>query len=110
MEHLVHLVATISPGAKKGSTAPYAYADLVFAETGARQPRSLANAFRKPVKARVDDATAQLAHYVTQLDGMYGAKETRRLAALADVALPGVAARQTLDDLARALAAEVAGE
>ena len=110
VEHLVHLVATISPGAKKGSTAPYAYADLVFAETGARQPRSLANAFRKPVKARVDDATAQLAHYVTQLDGMYGAKETRRLAALADVALPGVAARQTLDDLARALAAEVAGE
>lgn len=42
---------------------------------------------------------------------MYGAKETRRLAALADTAppLPGVAARQNLDDLARALAAEVAG-
>jgi CRISPR system Cascade subunit CasC len=109
VEHLTHLVATISPGAKKGSTAPYAYADLVFAETGARQPRSLANAFRKPAKAHVDEASARLADYLTQLDAMYGAKETRRLAALADVALPGVAARQSLDVLARALAAEVAG-
>jgi CRISPR system Cascade subunit CasC len=25
VEHLVHLIATVSPGAKKGSTAPYAY-------------------------------------------------------------------------------------
>lgn len=109
VEHLTHLVATISPGAKKGSTAPYAYADLVFAETGARQPRSLANAFREPAKARAADATGRLADYLCQLDGMYGAKETRRLAALADVTLPGVAVRQTLDDLAQALAAEVAG-
>lgn len=109
VEHLTHLVATISPGAKKGSTAPYAYSDLVFAETGARQPRSLANAFREPARARAEDATTRLAGYLNQLDGMYGAKETRRLAALADVTLPGVAARQTLDDLARALAAEVAG-
>ena len=46
IEHLLHLVLTVSPGAKKGSTAPYAYADLVLVETGARQPRSLANAFR----------------------------------------------------------------
>lgn len=109
LEHLTHLVATISPGAKKGSTAPYAYADLLFAETGARQPRSLANAFRAPAKARVEDATVRLADYLTRLDAMYGATETRRLAALADAVLPGVAGRQTLDDLARALAAEVAG-
>lgn len=109
VEHLTHLIATISPGAKKGSTAPYAYADLVFAETGARQPRSLANAFREPAKARAADATGRLADYLNQLDGMYGGKETRRLAALADVTLPGVAARQTLDNLAQALAAEVAG-
>ena len=110
VEHLVHLIATVSPGAKKGSTAPYAYADLVFTETGDRQPRSLANAFRDAGKASVNDATKRLTEHLGRLDGMYGAKETRRLAALqADATLPGVAARQTLDDLARALAAEVAG-
>ncbi len=109
VEHMTHLIATISPGAKKGSTAPYAYADLLFVETGVRQPRSLANAFRAPAKARTEEATARIAAYLAQLDGMYGAKETRRLASLADVTLPGVAGRQTLDELARALAAEVAG-
>ena len=109
IEHLVHLVATVSPGAKKGSTAPYAYADLVFAETGNRQPRSLANAFRDAGKASVADATTRLADHLARLDAMYGAKETRRLAAVGEAALPGVAARLTLDDLARALAAEVAG-
>ena len=109
IEHLVHLVATVSPGAKKGSTAPYAYADLVFAETGNRQPRSLANAFRDAGKASVADATTRLADHLARLDAMYGAKETRRLAAVGEAALPGIAARQTLDDLARALAAEVAG-
>ncbi|MBV8095541.1 MAG: type I-E CRISPR-associated protein Cas7/Cse4/CasC, partial [Acetobacteraceae bacterium] len=48
-EHLVHLIATVSPAPKKGSTAPYAWADLVVVETGDHQPRSLAGAFRKPV-------------------------------------------------------------
>ena len=47
VEHLIHLIATVSPGAKLGSTAPYAYADLMLMEAGSRQPRSLANAFRK---------------------------------------------------------------
>ena len=42
VERLIHLIATVSPGAKKGSTAPYAFADLMFVETGRRQPRSLA--------------------------------------------------------------------
>ena len=52
VKHLVHLIATVSPGAKLGSTAPYAYADLMLIEAGSRQPRSLANAFRGPVPAR----------------------------------------------------------
>ena len=30
LEHLVHLVAEVSPGAKKGSTAPYSRAELVM--------------------------------------------------------------------------------
>lgn len=41
IERLVHVIATTSPGAKLGSTAPYGYADLVLAEAGRRQPRSL---------------------------------------------------------------------
>ena len=34
---------------ERGSTAPYAYADLMLVELGSRQPRSLAGAFRTPV-------------------------------------------------------------
>jgi CRISPR system Cascade subunit CasC len=49
VENLVHLVAEVSPGAKKGSTAPYSRAELVLVEAGDRQPRTLANAFRDPV-------------------------------------------------------------
>jgi CRISPR system Cascade subunit CasC len=44
VEHLLHLIATVSPGAKKGSTAPYAYAELMLVEAGRAQPRSLAGA------------------------------------------------------------------
>ena len=110
VEHLTHLIATVSPGAKKGSTAPYAYADLVLAETGDRQPRSLANAFRDAGKASVRNATERLTEHLARLDGMYGAKETRRVAALdPNTAIPGAAASLNIDDLARALATEVAG-
>lgn len=109
LEHLIHLIATVSPGAKKGSTAPYAYADLVLVESGDRQPRSLANAFRMPAKANVEAATQNLADHLAKLDAMYGGKETRRQAALADLLLPGVGARVTLDDLAQSVAADVAG-
>ncbi len=110
VEHLTHLIATVSPGAKKGLTAPYAYADLVLAETGDRQPRSLANAFRVAGKASVRNATDRLTEHLARLDGMYGAKETRRVAALdPNTAIPGVAASLNIDELARALATEVMG-
>ena len=110
VEHLVHLIATISPGAKKGSTAPYAYADLVFVESGTRQPRSLANAFREAARPTVADATAKLAAHLSRIDAMYGANETRRVAALdMQIALPGATAAVPLDALAKAVAAEVSG-
>lgn len=111
VEHLLHLIATVSPGAKKGSTAPYAYADLVLVETGARQPRSLANAFRNPAKAQVSEATARLAEQLKRLDAMYGTGETRHVAALdSDLSLPETPAPIALDTLARVVAAEVAGQ
>ena len=34
VEHLGNLITTVTPGAKKGSTAPYAYAEWVMAEIG----------------------------------------------------------------------------
>ena len=110
VEHLLHLIAKVSPGAKKGSTAPYAYADLVLIETGARQPRSLASAFRDPARPTVKDATQRLFEHLLKLDRMYGAKETRRLSALEpETKLPETPPPVPLDDLARAVAAEVAG-
>ena len=48
MDRLVHLIATVTPGAKLGSTAPYGYADLMMVEAGSQVPRSLVNAFRRP--------------------------------------------------------------
>ena len=99
VEHLVQLIATVSPGAKLGSTAPYGYADLLLIEAGSRQPRSLANAFRAPVQARTAAAVDALAAHLTKLDAAYGAREHRRVMAVDDCDLPQ-AERLCLDDLA----------
>ena len=99
VDHLVHLIATVSPGAKRGSTAPYSCADLMLIEAGIRQPRSLANTFRSPAKAQVADATNALAQYLSKLDAAYGAKETRRVLSVEDCDIPN-AERLCLDDLA----------
>ena len=99
VEHLVHLIATVSPGAKLGSTAPYAYADLMLIEAGSRQPRSLANAFRRPVKAQTDTAVGALGGHLSKLDDAYGAGEARRVMSLEQCDIPG-AARLDLDSLA----------
>lgn len=85
-ERLVHLVATVSPGAKLGSTAPHAYANLVLVEVGSAQPRTLANAFLNPVKERPDllaNTLGALARYVRDIDAMYGGI-TRRFASVGD--------------------------
>ena len=89
VECLVHLIATVSPGAKLGSTAPYCYADLMLVEAGTRQPRSLANAFRSPAKAQVEDATKRLSGYLCRLDNAYGAAEARRVMSVEECEIPG---------------------
>ena len=99
VEHLTHLIATVSPGAKLGSTAPYSYSDLMLIEAGSRQPRSLANAYRRPVPARVDAATDALASCLDKLDNAYGAREVRRVMSVDDCDVPK-AERLCLDDLA----------
>ena len=99
VKNLIHLIATVSPGAKRGSTAPYSYADLVLVEAGCSQPRSLANAFRTPVIARVGDASNAMATYLGQLDDVYGLHEVRRVLAVDKCEMPS-ATHVTLDSLA----------
>ena len=99
MEHLTHLIATVSPGAKLGSTAPYACADLMLIEAGSRQPRSLANAYREPARARIEAATEKLSGYLDKLDKAYGGKEVRRYMSVEDCEIPN-AESVCLDDLA----------
>ena len=104
VENLVHLVAQVSPGAKKGSTAPYSWAELMLIETGAQQPRSLANAFRDPVPLPARNgllamAAEAMGNHVTRLDEAYGAHTKRRQLAVEDAAvLPGIG-RVNLDML-----------
>ncbi len=76
--NLLRLIATVSPGAKLGSTAPYDYAGFVLVEAGDLQPRTLANAFVKPVHPMEADgdlylaSALRLADYVRKMDEMYG--------------------------------------
>ena len=88
IQRLINLIATVSPGAKLGSTAPYGYATWMLVEAGERQPRSLAEAFRKACHPSVDDAESVLETHLEQLDRVYGRGETRRLVSLSDGAVP----------------------
>ncbi len=89
VENLIHLIATVSPGAKLGSTAPYAYAQMMLTEVGARQPRTLAGAFLEPVSLQapnlINVAVTQLGQHLAGFDRMYGNGEVRQVAAQADV-------------------------
>ena len=108
-ERLVHLIATVSPGAKLGSTAPYGYASWMLAEAGDRQPRSLAEAFRDPCAPSTQAAEAAARAHLESLDAMYEAGEVRRLASLNDGAsMPG-AERVGLPQLAAWAGAAIRG-
>jgi CRISPR system Cascade subunit CasC len=86
VERLPSIMATVSPGAKKGSTAPYAYSQMVLAELGARQPRTLANAFLDPISLKEGAVVARsmdvLREHLSGYDRMYGKGEERRVASL----------------------------
>jgi CRISPR system Cascade subunit CasC len=85
VERLLNIVSTVSPGAKKGSTAPYAYSHLVLVEGGNRQPRTLQNAFIEPVRTNgrlVENAYAAIQQHLKELDEMYGRTEERAHAGL----------------------------
>jgi len=85
IEKLIHLVATVSPGAKLGSTAPYSYAHMVLVEAGNSQPRTLANAFLTPVDLRPDvlrNTYHALTGFLKDLDTTYGWDGERAFAAM----------------------------
>lgn len=99
VEHLAHLIATVSPGAKKSSTAPYAYADLLLIEAGSGQPRTLANAYRTPCRARVDEAVRYMGEYLSKIDRAYGNPPLRAHLSIEEAPLPG-SSTKSLDALA----------
>jgi len=111
---LLRSIATVSPGAKKGSTAPYAYAQTLLLEGGDTQPRSLANAFFRPVSPRGDilrNAYDQIGAFLADHDQMYGRHESRVLAGLklpeGFAAQVGAEGPSTLDGLAETIASWV---
>jgi CRISPR system Cascade subunit CasC len=79
IRRLIKIIATVTPGAKKSSTAPYSHAEFLMVERGEKQPRTLANAFRKPVNAEDDVSKAQrrLREYLSGLDEMYDQPDER---------------------------------
>jgi CRISPR system Cascade subunit CasC len=103
VQHLLHLIATVSPGAKRGSTAPFAWAKFMLVEMGDWQPRSLAGAFQNALDQQQADirgaAVRQLANEIGKLDAAYGAPLARRFIALDDVTIPN-ARRMSLASLA----------
>ena len=99
LHNLVHLIAEVSPGAKLGSTAPYGRAGLMLLETGDRQPRSLAEAFRTPCGPDMASATEALTGHLAALDRAYATGEERRVLSLRNAAVES-AAHGTLKELA----------
>ena len=100
LHHLIHLIAEVSPQAKLGSTAPYSRAAFMLLEAGDRQPRSLAEAFRKPSGANTAAAVDALATKLRAFDDVYATGEDRRfLSVEPDIGIPG-GDRGALSDLA----------
>ena len=86
---LIETIATVSPGAKLGSTAPYSWAPWMLIEAGDRQPRSLAEAFRTPCAAATQEAEGRARDHLERLDGCYGGGEARRVMSLSGQTVPG---------------------
>lgn len=78
VHNLVHLIAEVSPGAKLGSTAPFGRADLMLIESGNRQPRSLATAYRTAIRHDVIKAREAMELRLKAFDEAYATGETRR--------------------------------
>ncbi len=97
VQHLLHLIATVSPGAKRGSTAPFDWAKFMLVEAGDWQPRSLAGAFHDalPLEDKTNAGTirqravTRMTQEISAMDDAYGAPLARRFLALDAVDVPG---------------------
>lgn len=78
---LVESAATVSPKGKQASFASRARASYVLAERGPQQPRTLAAAFLRPVKAddMIADSVRRLREFRDNLDAAYGAGADARV-------------------------------
>lgn len=105
VQHLLHLIATVSPGAKRGSTAPFDWAKFMLVEAGDWQPRSLAGAFHNALSLNDKSgsirqrAVSTLAKEIGAMDDAYGATLARRFLAIDSAEVPG-AERLNLAQLA----------
>ena len=106
VRRLIHLIATVSPGAKLGSTAPYEYASWILAEVGSRQPRSLAESFRKACAPSLKDSEKAISQHLQRLDEAYGQHEQRRLMNISGTDIQA-AIRMPLSELAEWVANSV---
>jgi len=96
VQRLLHLIATVSPGAKRGSTAPFDWAKFMLVEAGDWQPRSLAGAFHDALPLDGKGSTIRqrtvdrLTREIAAMDDAYGAPLSRRFLAVdQDVEVPG---------------------
>ncbi len=100
VQHLIHLIATVSPGAKRGSTAPYSRARFMLIEAGSGQPYSLADAFRTPVNPpRMEYTLNALVSEIDCQDSAYGRQGVRRFMSMDKCEITN-AERLPLDSLA----------
>lgn len=97
---LVHLIATVTPGAKLGPTAPYSYASWILAEAGDRQPRSLAEAYRKPCTPDRSAAAQRAGDFLGKIDALYETGEARRFISLEEAEVPDAERSESLRELA----------
>ena len=75
------LAADELPGAKLGSTAAHARAQVLLAEMGEDPPRSLAGAFTVPARPNIADGLKRLQEHLDEMDRMHQTSEARRLMA-----------------------------
>lgn len=78
LEAFIHAVTKVSPSGMQNSFASRAYASYVLAEKGDQQPRSLAQAFLKPVQpfeneSLFDKTVSALTLRLENFDKVYGA-------------------------------------
>ena len=86
VKRFIAITATVSPGAKVGSTAPYSYASMILAECGNSQPRTLSNAFLEPVSfsgSVLQNTYLALTKHLGEFNSMYSFyKSEARLAGI----------------------------